>query len=59
MAPPAPPAIEWSGLLVGVAIGAPLAGLKGNRGWVVLPVIIIAFAAIIGGILAICGVRLA
>jgi hypothetical protein len=50
MAPAASPAIRWSGLLVGVAIGTPLAGLKGSRGWVVVPVIILALACIVGGI---------
>jgi hypothetical protein len=58
MAPAASPAIGRYGLLVGVAIGTPLAGLKGARGWVVVPVIILALACIVGGILAICGVRL-
>jgi len=58
MAPAASPAIEWYGLLVGVAIGTPLAGLKGGRGWVVVPVIILAVGCIVEGILTICGVRL-
>jgi hypothetical protein len=58
MVPAAPPVIGWSGLLVGVAIGSPLAGLKGNSGWVVVPVIILALACVVGGALTICGVRL-
>ncbi len=58
MAPAATPAIRWYGLLVGVAIGTPLAGLKGGRGWVVVPVIILALGCVVGGILAIYGVRL-
>ena len=57
MAPAAPPAIEWQGLLAGVAIGTPLAGLKGARGWVVVPVTTLALWYIVGGILTICGVR--
>lgn len=56
--PAASPAIGWSGLLVGVAIGTPLAGLKGSSGWVVVPVIVLALAAIVGGILAVCGARI-
>jgi hypothetical protein len=58
VAPAAPPAIQWYGLLVGVAVGATLAGLQGNRGWVVVPVIIVAFGCIVEGILTICGLRL-
>ena len=58
MAPAASPASGWFGLLVGVAIGTPLAGLKGARGWVVVPVIILALVCIVGGILTIYGVRL-
>ncbi len=58
VAPAAPPAIQFYGLLAGVAIGATLAGLKGSRAWVVVPVVIIALACVAGGILAISGVRL-
>ena len=58
MAPAASPAIGWAGLLVGVAIGTPLAGLKGSRGWVVVPVTILALGSIVGGILHVSGVRL-
>jgi hypothetical protein len=58
IAPAASPEIGWCGLLVGVAIGTPLAGLKGGRGWVVVPVIILALACIVEGILDLCGVRL-
>ena len=58
MAPAAPPAIQFYGLLVGVAIGATQAGLKGNRGWVVVPVIIIALGFIGEGVLTIASLRL-
>ena len=58
MAPAASPEVGWCGLLVGVAIGTPLAGLKGSRGWVVVPVITLALGCIVGGILYISGVRL-
>ena len=58
MAPAASPMIGWYGLLVGVAIGTPLAGLKGSRGWVVVPVTILALGCIVGGVLLISGVRL-
>ena len=58
MAPAASPAIQWYGLLVGVAIGTTLAGLKGSRDYVVITVTIIALACIVEGILTISGVRL-
>ena len=58
LAPGASPVTGWCGLLAGVAIGTPLAGLKGARGWVVVPVTILALWCVVGGILAVCGVRL-
>ena len=58
MAPAASLVSGWFGLLVGVAIGTPLAGLKGSRGWVVVPVTILALGCIVGGVLMISGVRL-
>lgn len=58
MVPAASPAIGWYGLLVGVAIGTPLAGLKGSRGWVVVPVIILGLGCVVAGILTIFNVRL-
>jgi hypothetical protein len=56
--PAAPPVIGWVGYLAGVAVGTPLAGLKGARGWVVAPIITLAIALVLGGILALSGVHL-
>ena len=56
--PAAPPVIGWVGYLAGVVVGTPLAGLKGARGWVVAPIITLAIALVLGGILALSGVHL-
>jgi hypothetical protein len=50
--------IGWVGYLAGVVVGTPLAGLKGARGWVVAPIITLAIALVLGGILALSGVHL-
>lgn len=50
--------IGWVGYLAGVVVGTPLAGLKGARGWVVAPIITLAIALVLSGILALSGVHL-
>ncbi|HLY50798.1 MAG TPA: hypothetical protein VKR21_16540 [Solirubrobacteraceae bacterium] len=56
--PAAPPVVGWIGYLAGVAVGTLVAGLKGARGWVVAPIITLAIALVLGGILALSGVHL-
>ena len=56
--PAAWPVTGWVGYGLGVVVGTTLAGLKGARGWVVAPVITLAIGLVLGGTLAVLGVRL-
>jgi len=56
--PAAWPVTGWVGYLLGVAVGTPLAGLRGTQGWVVVPVITLALGIVLGGSLAVLGVHL-
>jgi len=58
LAPSIPHELRWVGLLIGVTIGSAVAGLDGARGWVAVPVITMALACLLGGVLGLFGLPL-